>query len=70
MIDGKWRKNGRATAAFSFRRVAIIGLVGWMACGWRPVLAEPPASSPEALDAYTSAANLQNNGAFDLAADV
>ncbi len=69
MTDGKWRKKRQAAAAFAFRRVAILGLVGWMACGWGGVLAEPPASSPEALDAYTSAANLQNNGAFDLAAE-
>ncbi len=33
------------------------------------VAQDPPASSPAALDAYSSAANLQNNGAFDLAAE-
>ncbi len=34
-----------------------------------PEASSPEASSPEALSAYAQAATLQNNGAFDLAAD-
>ncbi len=49
----------------------VVGMMAWQVIGTATSLVadDPPKSSPAALDAYTSAGNLQNNGAFDLAAE-
>src|SRR5687767_2145806 len=61
-----WRMSG------ALRNFAVAcWLAGTIACWATPVFGQAKAdgSSPEAILAYREAANLQNNGAFDVAAE-